>query len=509
MDNSVLDIAVVGGGINGAGIALDAVGRGLNVALYEADDFGCGTSSASSKLLHGGLRYLELGEFTLVKKALAERDTMLKKAPFLIWPLCFCLPHRPHLRPVWMIRAGLFLYDFLARPTSLPSCQFIRFDDHQVLKNDLLFGFEYSDCWVDDARLVILNIMDAAERGAEVRNRCKVTQATRKNGLWELEILDLQTQTRFIRWSKCLVNATGPWVEQFFECISSMIPPCSVRLVKGSHLVLPKLYEANKAYILQNKDGRVVFVLPYLDRFSMIGTTDIEFKGDPLDVSIDQSEIEYLLNVYNQYFQNPVSFSDVYWSFSGVRPLYEDASVSAQKVTRDYRLELDEKENEAPLLSIFGGKLTTYRVLAQEAVNSLFAYFPHMGGAWTECSLLPGSENITSFKDVEDDLKRRFHWMDCFSVHRLATTYGARVWVWLEGARFQNDLGQSFGFGLTQREVDYLIHFEYVRSGDDLLWRRTKLGLYLSDIQKKAVTEYIEKAIKNTLEDHSSFFNFI
>lgn len=507
MKETVLDLVIVGGGINGAGIAVDAAGRGLTVCLYDENDFASATSSASSKLIHGGLRYLEHFEFFLVRKSLAEREIMLKKAPFLIWPMRFCLPHRPQLRPVWLIRAGLFLYDNLGGATQLPGCKTVYFAERSVLKKDLFQGFEYSDCWVDDARLVIVNIMDAKERGAQVHNRCKVVKVERKNGLWELDIVDVLTQEHFIRLCKVLINATGPWVEQFFDLGPSITSPCSIRLVKGSHLVVPKVHDEERAYILQNEDGRIVFVLPYLDKFSIIGTTDIEYTGDPRDVAICEDEITYLLDVYNLHFKHQLCPNDVLWTFSGVRPLYDDASGSAQKVTRDYRLELnDNHADEAPLLSVFGGKLTTYRVLAQTAVNKLAPFFPDMKGAWTSESVLPGAQGITSYLDVERQLSQRFSWMDTFTAHRLATGYGSRVWVFLDNVIKKSDLGQSFGHGLSEIEIDYLIHVEFAQSAEDVLWRRTKLGLYLSKEQQKQVSEYISIAfhlfqIKNAKKD--------
>lgn len=491
MSESVLDVAVVGGGINGAGIAADASGRGLKVGLYEADDFASATSSASSKLIHGGLRYLEHYEFRLVRKALAEREIMLKKAPFIVWPMRFCLPDRPHFRPAWMIRAGLFLYDNLGQRTRLPASQHIVFDNDSVLKREISQGFMYSDCWGDDARLVIVNIMDAAERGAEVRNRCKVLKAERIDGLWQLDILDLQTQHHFQRTSKVLVNAAGPWVNQFFNLSLSITSPCAIRLVKGSHLVVPRVHDQDLAYILQNQDGRIVFVLPYLDRFSIIGTTDVEFTGDPRKVEIDDDEFTYLLGVYNQHFQHQLCRNDVVWTFSGVRSLYDDLSQSPQMLTRDYILKMDNPENQAPLLSVFGGKLTTYRVLAQAAVNKFSGYFPKIGPAWTAKSVLPGGENIESYTDVEHELSQRFSWMDTFTVHRLASTYGSRVWVWLVDVIENTDLGRIFGQGLSQKEVDYLIEVEFVQCAEDLLWRRTKLGLYLSQSQQNELSEYI------------------
>ncbi|SKA51831.1 glycerol-3-phosphate dehydrogenase [Enterovibrio nigricans] len=501
MSNDVFDVLVVGGGINGAGIAADAAGRGLTVGLYDAADFASATSSASSKLIHGGLRYLEHYEFRLVREALAEREVLLRKAPFLVKPMRFRLPHRPHLRPAWMIRAGLFLYDHLSTRTTLPASKGIRFDEASVLKPEIKTGFEYSDCWVDDARLVILNVMDAAERGAEVRNRCKVVRAERTDGLWEIDVFDEQTQTRFTRKGKALVNAAGPWVKHFFDENTSEMSPRNIRLIKGSHIVVPRVHEESSAYILQNEDGRIVFVLPYLDRFSVIGTTDVEFHGDPRKVDIEDKEIAYVLDVYNQHFKKPLNKDDIVWTFSGVRPLCDDESSSPQAITRDYTLVLDAEADSAPLLSVFGGKLTTYRKLAQAAVSQLAPFFPDCGEAWTATQALPGGEDISSYKDVAHALHIQFPWMDDFMVNRLATTYGNRAWVWLGDVVEEADLGKRFGVSLSQREIDYLTTAEYAQTAEDILWRRTKLGLYLSADEQSEVTDYL--AQKNTVSEKS------
>ncbi|ATF09593.1 glycerol-3-phosphate dehydrogenase [Candidatus Enterovibrio altilux] len=493
MTGKNLDIIVVGGGINGAGIAVDAAGRGLSVGLYEAVDFASATSSASSKLIHGGLRYLEHYEFRLVIEALAEREILLKKAPFLAWPMRFRLPHLPHLRPAWMIRIGLFLYDNLGKRITLPASKSISFGQNSVLKPTITKGFEYSDCWVDDARLVILNVMDAQERGAEVRNRCVVEHVERKNGHWHVDIFDSIRTTRFSRTSKVLVNAAGPWVKQFFDKSSSLTSPRSIRLIKGSHIIVPCVHHEPQSYILQNEDGRIIFVLPYLDRFSIIGTTDMEYYGDPRAVEIDDSETIYLLDVYNQNFKKQISTEDVVWAYSGVRPLCDDESNSPQTITRDYTLELDDNDGIAPILSVFGGKLTTYRKLADAALKKMQPFFPNMGGTWTAEQVLPGGEKISSFADVEDMLAKTFPWMDSFMIHRLATTYGSRVWVWISDATSQSDLGYDFGASLSQREIDYLMAAEYVVEAEDLLWRRTKLGLYLNHERQKRVSEYIAK----------------
>lgn len=363
--SKVLDILVIGGGINGAGIAADAAGRGLSVGLFEANDFASATSSASSKLIHGGLRYLEHYEFRLVSEALAEREVLLKKAPHVAQPMRFRLPHRPYLRPAWMIRCGLFLYDNLGKRTTLPASHMVNLAKSGLLKEEMKVGFEYSDCWVDDARLVLLNILAAQENGAEVANYCKVDRAVREQGIWTVTITNQLTGEQFERKAKALVNAAGPWVKQFFDDGLSTPSPRNIRLIKGSHIVVPKVHDEEQAYILQNKDNRIVFVIPYMGDFSIIGTTDVEYKGDPRNVSIEDDEVDYLVDIVNQHFVKQISADDVVWTYSGVRPLCDDESDSPQAITRDYTLELEQELDQAPLLSIFGGKLTTYRKLGK------------------------------------------------------------------------------------------------------------------------------------------------
>jgi len=363
------DLIVIGGGINGAGIAADAAGRGLSVLLLEAQDLACATSSASSKLIHGGLRYLEHYEFRLVGEALSEREVLLKMAPHIISPLRFRLPHEPHLRPAWMIRAGLFMYDHLGKRVSLPASRGLRFGPESALKPEMTRGFEYSDCWVDDARLVVLNAQEVERHGGQVRTRTKVTRARRVDGLWHVEAEDALTGETH-RWqAKGLVNAAGPWVRSFFDEGLSLPSPYGIRLIKGSHIVVPKVHNEPQAYILQNQDHRIVFVIPWMDEFSIIGTTDMEYHGDPRHVSINDDEVDYLLDIYNRYFKKPLTRDDIVWSYSGVRPLCDDESDSPQAITRDYTLAIDDDHGRAPLLSVFGGKLTTYRKLAEHVKN--------------------------------------------------------------------------------------------------------------------------------------------
>ncbi|MGR5147565.1 glycerol-3-phosphate dehydrogenase [Photobacterium alginatilyticum] len=488
----VLDLIVVGGGINGAGIAADAAGRGLRVGLFEASDFASATSSASSKLIHGGLRYLEHYEFRLVGEALAEREVLLHKIPHIARPMRFRLPHRPHLRPAWMIRAGLFLYDHLGKRTTLPASQGLKFGPESVLVPEITKGFEYSDCWVDDARLVVLNAMEVAARGGEVRNRCKVEKAEQHDDLWQVTIRDMLTGETFERKAHALVNAAGPWVKAFYDQSLEAPSPRNIRLIKGSHIVVPRVHDEPQAYILQNEDNRIVFVIPYLDRFSIIGTTDVEYQGDPREVAIDDNEINYLLEAYNHHFVSKLKREDVVWSYSGVRPLCDDESDSPQAITRDYTLELEQEGNQPPLLSIFGGKLTTYRKLAEAAMTKLAPFFPRMGQSWTAESYLPGGEADFDGEQLATRLKMQCPWLSRFTVERLATNYGSYAVKVLEGVTSEADMGQHFGEGLYARELDYLMEHEFVQVAEDALWRRSKLGLYLNTEQQLAVADYIQ-----------------
>lgn len=386
------DLIVIGGGINGAGIAADAAGRGLSVLMLEAQDLACATSSASSKLIHGGLRYLEHYEFRLVSEALAEREVLLKMAPHIAFPMRFRLPHRPHLRPAWMIRIGLFMYDHLGKRTSLPGSTGVRFGADSVLKPEIVRGFEYSDCWVDDARLVLANAQMVVRKGGEVLTRTRATAARRENGLWIVEAEDIDTGKKYVWQARGLVNATGPWVKQFFDEGMHLPSPYGIRLIKGSHIVVPRVHNQKQAYILQNEDKRIVFVIPWMEEFSIIGTTDVEYKGDPKAVKIEESEINYLLKVYNAHFQKQLGRDDIVWTYSGVRPLCDDESDSPQAITRDYTLDIHDENGKAPLLSVFGGKLTTYRKLAEHAMEKLASYYPGIGPAWTKTCVLPGGQ---------------------------------------------------------------------------------------------------------------------
>lgn len=490
---AVLDLIVVGGGINGAGVAADAAGRGLTVGLYEASDFASATSSASSKLIHGGLRYLEHYEFRLVSEALAEREVLLAKAPHIAKPMRFRLPHRPFLRPAWMIRAGLFLYDNLGKRTTLPASHSVNLAASGLLKPEMTKGFEYSDCWVDDARLVILNAMAAEKNGTEVKNYCRVEKATRVDDIWHVTIFDEQTNTCFERKAKALVNAAGPWVKQFFDDSLEDESPRNIRLVKGSHIVVPRIHNEEQAYILQNKDNRIVFVIPYMEDFSIIGTTDVEYKGDPRKVAISEEEVVYLIDVVNQHFVKQIQRDDVVWTYSGVRPLCDDESDSPQAITRDYTLELEQELDQAPLLSIFGGKLTTYRKLGETAMKMLNPYFSKMGKPWTRNVALPGGDFDYPRAQLVSNICNQHSWLSEKTAVRYVNQFGTLVWTLLENITCEADMGQMFGEGVYQVEIDYLMDHEFSQKAEDVLWRRTKLGLYLTQEQQAEVAQYIDE----------------
>ncbi|MGF1719928.1 glycerol-3-phosphate dehydrogenase [Vibrio kyushuensis] len=500
--STTLDLLVIGGGINGAGIAADAAGRGLSVGLYEANDFASATSSASSKLIHGGLRYLEHYEFRLVSEALAEREVILRKAPHVALPMRFRLPHRPFLRPAWMIRCGLFLYDNLGRRTTLPASKTVNLAESGLLKPEMKKGFEYSDCWVDDARLVLLNVLAAKENNAEVRNYCKVESAKRVDGIWHVTIHDVTTDQRFERKAKALVNAAGPWVKQFFDDGLEQTSPRNIRLIKGSHIVVPRIHNEPQAYILQNKDNRIVFAIPYLDKFSIIGTTDMEYKGDPRDVSISEQEVDYLIDIVNQHFVDQLSREDVVWTYSGVRPLCDDESDSPQAITRDYTLELEAKNSQAPLLSVFGGKLTTYRKLGEAALKKLSPYLPNMGKEWTATNTLPGGNFSCSREQLANTIHTKYPLLSEALILRYVTQFGTDTWNLLENIVNEADLGIQFALGkegahgVYQRELDYLIEHELAVTAEDILWRRTKLGLYLNEQQQQAIADYVKEKLE-------------
>jgi glycerol-3-phosphate dehydrogenase len=496
--SEVYDIAVIGGGINGVGIAADAAGRGLSVLLCEKDDLASHTSSASSKLIHGGLRYLEHYEFRLVREALAEREVLLAKAPHIVKPMRFVLPHQPHLRPAWMIRVGLFMYDHLGKREKLPASRSLRFGDDSPLKASITRGFEYSDCWVDDARLVVLNAMAARESGAHIHTQTRCVNARRSKGLWHLNMERADGVLFSIR-AKALVNAAGPWVAKFIRDDLKLESQYGIRLIQGSHLIVPRLYEGENAFILQNEDQRIVFTIPYLDRFTIIGTTDREYEGDPNKVSITEGEIDYLLKVVNEHFKKQLSRSDILRTYSGVRPLCNDESDNPSAITRDYTLSLSGSAEEAPILSVFGGKLTTYRKLAESAMAQLAPFFPQMKPNWTASASLPGGEDMSSPQALTSELRTRFDWLPTEIARRWARTYGSRSLRLVEGVQNLADMGEHFGGGLYSREVDYLCSEEWALSAEDILWRRSKLGLFTTPEEQQRVQEYL-----NTVARHKS-----
>jgi len=495
VDRGVYDIAVIGGGINGCGIARDAAGRGLSVFLAEQNDLGGGTSSASTKLIHGGLRYLEHYEFRLVRESLAEREVLLGMAPHIIWPLRFVLPHHAELRPAWLIRLGLFLYDHLGARRRLPACRtidLVRDPAGSPLDRRFSKGFEYSDCWVDDARLVVLNAVDAARRGADVRVRSPVRSAVRRDGLWDVEVVDAATgQNETVR-ARALVNATGPWIADFIAGNLRVNTSARIRLVKGSHIVVPRMFEHDRAYIFQNADRRIVFAIPYQQDFTLVGTTDVDFTGDPASASATDEEVAYLCSAIGEYFSVPISPDAVVWTYSGVRPLFDSGKGAAQETTRDYVLELNGDDGEPALLNIFGGKITTYRHLAEEALAKLNGHVPPMGPTWTRAAPLPGGDfPVDGFDALVEDICRRHAVVDTALATRLARAYGTVAFDILSGVEKTEDLGRHFGAGLYEREVAHLIRNEWVSTVEDVLWRRSKLGLRLSDQEVSGLDRWL------------------
>lgn len=476
------DLLVVGGGINGAGIARDAAGRGLKVLLVEQDDLAAHTSSASTKLIHGGLRYLEYYEFSLVRKALQEREILLRAAPHIIWPLRFVMPHMPNLRPAWMIRAGLFLYDHLSRRELLPPSRGIDLRRHAAgapLIDSIRRGFVYSDAWVDDARLVVLNALDAQEHGATVLTRTKLLDATRQGSSWLAQLQSRDGGPLTVK-ARAIANAAGPWVGSLLHQALHSAAPYDVRLVKGSHIITHKLFEHDHAYIFQNPDKRIIFAIPYEQEFTLIGTTDLEFNGDASQVQISEDEIAYLCESANRYFKRKITPGEVVWTYSGVRPLLDEASDNPSAVTRDYHLELDAPAGQAPLLSVFGGKITTFRRLAQQAMDLLAEPLGVTKPSSTEHQALPGGEIANAdFAAFARDFKNRHPWLPSALAQRYARAYGSRAERLLGGARTLAGLGAELAPNLYEVELIYLRDQEWARSAEDILWRRSKLGLHL------------------------------
>ena len=470
------DLCVIGGGINGAGIARDAAGRGQRVLLIEAADLASATSSASSKMLHGGLRYLEYYEFKLVRESLREREILLRIAPHIVFPMDFVLPCVKGLRPAWMLRAGLFLYDHLAGRKKLKRSFGLRLARHPFgapLKKEFLKGFCYADGWLDDARLVVLNAMDAQERGATVLTRTSCTGLKVQNASWHITLRDNNTGLAAYKTARIVINAAGPWAHKVLEqsnLVTSGTP--GIRLVKGSHIVIPRLYKGDHAYLLQQSDRRVVFVWPYGKDFNYIGTTDIDYQGEPRDVKIDDAEKEYLCNAVNSFFANQISSRDIIADWSGVRPLLDDGHGAAQSVTRDFKLVRDDSHG-APLLSVFGGKITTYRILAEQAVDHVIG-----GEKWTSQTSLPGGDLPNAdFAEFLRTQEARYPWIPGILIERYARQYGTRMQLFLKDATDHSALGAYYGDGLYEAEVRYLIQQEWARTAEDILKRRTKLYL--------------------------------
>ncbi|GLS44811.1 glycerol-3-phosphate dehydrogenase [Methylobacterium brachythecii] len=490
------DLLVIGGGINGAGIARDAAGRGLKVLLCERGDLAEFTSSSSTKLIHGGLRYLEYYEFRLVREALAERERLLRLAPHIIWPLRFVLPRDEGLRPAWMLRIGLFLYDHLARLRTLPGSASVRLRTSPLgkpLQERLNKGFVYSDCWVEDSRLVVLNAMDAQLRGAEIRTRTGVASARREGDAWVAELHDERSGAAETVRAKAVVNAAGPWVSETLGETLGINSRAAVRLIKGSHIVVRRLFEGEQAYILQQPDQRIVFAIPYERDFTLIGTTDVPYEREPGAVTISPEETAYLCDCINRSFAKSIGPEDVVWSYSGVRPLYDDAAANASAVTRDYVLDVSDQNGSLPVLSVFGGKITTYRRLAEHAIEKLEDYFPGLKPAWTGAAALPGGDMPgADFDAFLDALKAEAPFLPAETARRLSRAYGTRTRDIVRNARSLADLGEAFDGGLTAREVDYLRDQEWAITAHDILWRRSKLGLHTSAESETRLQAYIE-----------------
>jgi glycerol-3-phosphate dehydrogenase len=492
------DLAIIGGGINGTGIARDAAGRGLRVLLVEQNDLASGTSSASSKLIHGGLRYLEHGEFRLVREALAEREVMLLMAPHLIQPMRFVLPAYPGPRSALLMRFGLFIYDHLGGRKILPPTKMLDLTHHvvgQPLSRRYRFGFEYSDCSVDDSRLVVLNAVDAAERGAVIRTRTRCVRAERED-IWRLILSD--RGHRDVVTARVLVNAAGPWAGLVAETVIRMPAPSRMRLVKGSHIVVPRLFDHDRAYILQSADRRVVFVLPFERDFTLIGTTNENFAGDPAAAAPSPDEINYLCDSVNRYFRDQIRAVDVKWAFAGVRSLYDDGARKPEDATRDYHFTLDEGAHEAPVLTIYGGKITTYRKLAEAVLARLAHIFPQKP-PWTATTPLPGGDfPHDSIGALIAEAVQMWPFLSERHAQRLVRAYGTRIHQVIGAAMNLGDLGARFGADLSEAEIRYLIRHEWARTEEDVLWRRSKLGMHLLPAEREAVARFVADAVTKT-----------
>jgi glycerol-3-phosphate dehydrogenase len=491
-EHPVFDLFIIGGGINGCGIARDAAGRGLSVMLVEQGDFASATSQRSTKLIHGGLRYLEYHEFRLVSESLREREVLLKAAPHLIAPLRFILPHEPHLRPRWMIAAGMLLYDLLGGKKSLPKSSSVVLKDSPLsagLKPGYTHGFSYYDARADDARLTLANARGAANLGAAVAPRTRFVAARVIDDAWEITVEDVASGDRYVHRARAMVNAAGPWVVHALRAIAGVTQKAGIKHVKGSHIVVPRIHEGEHAYILQNPDKRIIFIIPYQGGYSLIGTTDVPVD-EYADPKISAAEIAYLCGAASAYTARPVVPADVVWTYSGVRPLYDDGGGNASAITRDYVLELNASAG-APLLNVFGGKLTTYRRLAEQALAKLAPHFPRIGAPWTHAVPLPGGGLDGGLDGLAAEIKRAHPWLPQEHLLGIARRHGSLALAWLDGAERIADMGEYFGGGLYEREIDHMIADEWAYTAEDVLWRRSKCGLIMSDPERQRVSAYL------------------
>lgn len=495
--SKVEDIFVIGGGINGCGIARDAAGRGYSVRLAEMNDLASGTSSGSSKLIHGGLRYLEHYEFRLVREALGEREILLKMAPHIIWPMRFILPHHKGLRPAWFLRLGLFLYDHMGKRKLLPGTTQVNLKTSvfgKSLKPIFSKGFEYSDCWVNDARLVVLTAKDAEQRGAIIETRTKVVSAKKEDDYWSITTKDMRSGERTEHKARLIVNASGPWIDKVLTDTLESNRSKNVRLVQGSHIVVPKLHNHDRAYIFQNSDNRIIFALPYEQDYTLIGTTDQDYYGDPNDVKITEAETSYLCSAASEYFEKPIHEDEIVWSYSGVRPLYDDGATAAQEATRDYVLRVDGDDGEPNVINIFGGKITTYRKLAESMLDNIEKLIGGRKGLWTGDSHLPGGDfDPSDYELLVTKLKEEFTFLDLTLAKRLIRSYGTCAWALMADASKVEDMGQDFGGSLSEREVKYLMSHEWAESAEDVIWRRSKLGIRLSKEEIAILEQWMQQ----------------
>ncbi len=497
--SEIVDLAVIGGGVNGCGIARDAVGRGLSVFLCEQGDLAQATSSASTKLFHGGLRYLEYYEFRLVREALIEREVLLRAMPHISWPMRFVLPHHKGLRPAWLLRLGLFIYDHLGGRKILPATRTLdlRTDKTgQPLKDGFTKGFEYSDCWVQDSRLVVLNARDAANRGAEIAVRTKCLSAERAGDHWTLVVRDLATEQERQVHARAIVNAGGPWVDEIIQNRVRANAPARIRLVRGSHIVIRQKFAHDRSYIFQQGDGRIIFAIPYEEDFTLIGTTDREHDASPAEAVCTPEETDYLRDAASEYFEEPIAPEDVVWTYSGVRPLYDDGAKSATAATRDYVLDVDTADGKLPILNVFGGKITTYRRLAESALEKLKPFFPKMGAPWTDTPAMPGGDfPVDGVAALEAEIRTRYPFVDAAWARRMVRHYGRDTFDIYGDASEITDLGQDFGATLTEAEAGWLIDHEWARTAQDILWRRTKLGLRLTEAEATALDNWTKEKV--------------